>query len=1645
MKQPSAEPAAFEAECGRRRDGRVELVGAVVLVAVCCLTFACTAVAAQKTFNGYVGGSSNVHTGGLFTQPIDAAVYTGSPGTADDKIFTVEQNGNNSSRVQRFDARWDFELAWGRDAVRPGAPGDTGTGFEICDVAADCKIVGPGSEAGEFDDPSGIAVNQSTGHLYVQDRDNRRVQEFDLHGGFVRAWGWDVAPEGAAGDTPTDEFEICTTICKAGTGGVGAGQFSASSAPAGTGIALHPVSGDVFASDPGSGSDGSRRVMQFDADGDFVRAWGFGVDDGAAQFQVCTTASGCQAAVSAGVENGRFANGTPRRIAVDANGVVYASDTADDGRVVRFDSDLAPATGDASGALLAPLSGSGILGGAAQTVGLEVDPATGNLFVARDPAAGATTVKEVSNPAAELAPAGPPNPEVVDTHTYVPEGSPLGLGFNPATGHLYILTQFQDSGSGVTNACVPVPPGACQGIGVLAIGTGPLVATLVPPLQPDDVTASSVDLSGEVTPSGGVARYRFQVSTDGSNWVDGTPDRYAVGVDPVPVAATVSGLDSATPYQARLLVRKQTATTVAEQATAVQFFTTDPAPPEVQTLTASKRRATSARLRGLVDPNGADTSYRFEWGVAGGALDQLTPPAPAGSGNSLDIVEQTLGGLDPDTEYDYRIVATNSEGADTGDVRSFKTLADDPTVNPETRGFELVSPADKVAGVGAGSWYAGPGSASPAGFAAHERERFAVTGTLGSVLVDGAFAYITDVALAERDADKGWMSKPAISRRAYDAQNVTDIGIQAAAPDLSLTTWGSNAHKLMIFPEMEGWEEAFPGEVLLLRDWTAGKWEVFGPTDTEQGGGLAQGKQAVAADGSLTAASGVGTRGLVGPSDPTHPDWPDLMGGGTVYLHQPQPSGLSDTFPGDGERSLANVCTDGTVLPARLSSGLLGDRECLSPTERNLVTIDATGGSFLLDVDGESTDTIAFDAPAESVQEALEGLSGLDPGDVAVGGGAGDDGGTKPYFVRWLDRPLGDAPELSADGSSLTGSTATATVETITVDSLISDNGAALEADVDEVVSHDGRRVFFLSPDRGAAPSSCNGTDATTSCPPQLYVRQQNSDEVVTRWISRAEVTQANGATTDQSASLMGEVRFEGASADGDKVFFRTNSPLTGDDPNGLGTVPPAGGVTTGSPGSHSWDLYMYDMPNGEDADPAGGDLVRISGGPDGGGDCNSPLDGGTDNGSLRWLSADGSRGYFTCAAPLPGVADPAGGTITEPGGTPDTGSMLNLYLFDLSRPSTDRWRFVARLPRTSPLGECATTAIQRGATITPPNLRTGELVIRGSNSCVSGSRDASFVSFFTDGRLTNDDPDSTSGDIYAYDAERDELTRVSNGQGGAGGSYPCAPASGAMECFGTPVMAVSGALRGLSVAIRPAGDRLVFFNSRSRLVAADVDGAYDVYQWRRTAGEEGELSLVTTGNSNTDGAFFLGTDRSGLNVYFSTRDRLTWQDRDSVLDVYTARVGGGIPQPPDHERCEVLDDDCQLKGAKPGPAQVESTSRGEGNGKSGVRRVISLHRPKAKALRKAARTGVVPVRVSMSAPGVVRLTVAVRRSGNVRRIAAVRKRLRRAGSTRVRLNVGKTAVQRLRSGRALRLSVTASSDGARRRSMRLVLRGADR
>jgi hypothetical protein len=143
---------------------------------------------------------------------------------------------------------------------------------------------------------------------------------------------------------------------------------------------------------------------------------------------------------------------------------------------------------------------------------------------------------------------------------------------------------------------------------------------------------------------------------------------------------------------------------------------------------------------------------------------------------------------------------------------------------------------------------------------------------------------------------------------------------------------------------------------------------------------------------------------------------------------------------------------------------------------------------------------------------------------------------------------------------------------------------------------------------------------------------------------------------------------------------------------------------------------------------------------------------------------------------------------------------------------------------------------------------------------------------------------------------------------------------------------------------IADGGQRL-YFDSFDSLALADTNGAEDAYQWEASgtgsceegrpdfvAAAEGCVDLISSGKSEADSEF---TEASpdGSNVFFATLSSLVPQD-PGVIDVYDARVNGGLPSPPvQAEECE--GESCQHPPAPP-PYSAPSSSTYSGPGNKG-------------------------------------------------------------------------------------------------------------
>lgn len=156
-----------------------------------------------------------------------------------------------------------------------------------------------------------------------------------------------------------------------------------------------------------------------------------------------------------------------------------------------------------------------------------------------------------------------------------------------------------------------------------------------------------------------------------------------------------------------------------------------------------------------------------------------------------------------------------------------------------------------------------------------------------------------------------------------------------------------------------------------------------------------------------------------------------------------------------------------------------------------------------------------------------------------------------------------------------------------------------------------------------------------------------------------------------------------------------------------------------------------------------------------------------------------------------------------------------------------------------------------------------------------------------------------------------------------------------------------------------------LFFNSFDALVPRDNNGKEDVYEWRRaeskqaceeqgaelfSSNAEGCISLISSGQSPEDSEV-IDASANGSDVFFTTGSSLLPQD-PGLIDVYDARVNGGIPAAPTPSpACE--GEACQGPLSPPNdPTPASSSFEGAGN----VKPEAKAHKHKKKSKHKKAK-----------------------------------------------------------------------------------------
>ncbi|HUN79753.1 MAG TPA: hypothetical protein VMU32_12575 [Solirubrobacteraceae bacterium] len=206
-------------------------------------------------------------------------------------------------------------------------------------------------------------------------------------------------------------------------------------------------------------------------------------------------------------------------------------------------------------------------------------------------------------------------------------------------------------------------------------------------------------LKARITPEGRETTYRFEYgeTTSYGTSVPSTPEAIGSGESPVSVpAGELTGLRPGVTYHYRVVASNEYGTVDG----ADQTFTTVPTL-LIDSQSATDVTADSATIEAQLNPLGVDTLYHFEYGTSAsyGTVAPM-PDRDAGAGEADVRVALHLQGLQPGTNYHYRVVVSSEPNGTPvtldGLDHTFTTQSSASEVGlPDGRQWEMVTPPNK--------------------------------------------------------------------------------------------------------------------------------------------------------------------------------------------------------------------------------------------------------------------------------------------------------------------------------------------------------------------------------------------------------------------------------------------------------------------------------------------------------------------------------------------------------------------------------------------------------------------------------------------------------------------------------------------------------------------------------------------------------------------------------------------------------------------------------------------------------------------------------------------------------------------------------------------------------------------------------------
>ncbi len=393
--------------------------------------------------------------------------------------------------------------------------------------------------------------------------------------------------------------------------------------------------------------------------------------------------------------------------------------------------------------------------------------------------------------------------------------------------------------------------------------------------------------------------------------------------------------------------------------------------------------------------------------------------------------------------------------------------------------------------------------------------------------------------------------------------------------------------------------------------------------------------------------------------------------------------------------------------------------------------------------------------------------------------------------------------------------------------------------ELSHAISQDGSHVLFEAAADAGPPDPAQ--DGMT----ELYDHIDGSSTVEVS--APAPGAEPAKCETQDKLCDAGSAQFWAASEDGSVVYFTSKAALTKESNTG-----PEETSGEEDPGN---DLYRYDIETGtltdltvDAKDPNGASVLGVVG-----------------------SSEDGSYVYFVADGNLGGEA---------------VSGQPNLYVWHGTAEAAGAVKFIATLGAPDEEEE-RNIELMRAGPAFAYNSDVADWTGHPVESQAYVTPDGRHLAFMSIKPLTGyDNEDRATGEadheVFEYSAETGQLA--------------CASCDASARPLGSAFIGANLTERVSTAFHQPRtlsddGSRL-FFSSPDPLVPGLSGGSARVFEY-----EQGTVHLIS-GSGSGDDVMFLDASASGNDVFFASREQLAPTDTDELVDVYDARVDGGLPAP---------------------------------------------------------------------------------------------------------------------------------------------------